>query len=137
MLKLTIPATIAVLLAGAGVAFHLLGQAPPADAAMALGPMDHGHRQLAAEPAAAPANVVAIRDFSFGPTALTVAIGTKVVWTNQDDDPHTVTSDADPKVLESPALDTGDSFAFTFTKPGTYRYFCALHPHMQGIIVVQ
>jgi len=80
---------------------------------------------------------VVIDDFRFGPAVLTVAVGTKVTWTNDDSDPHTVTSAAEPKVIKSPPLDTGDSFAFTFDKPGTYRYFCSIHPHMQGTIVVQ
>jgi plastocyanin len=86
---------------------------------------------------AVAANEVVIDDFHFGPTELTVAVGTKVVWTNDDSDPHTVTSDADPKLLKSPPLDTGDSFAFTFDKPGTYRYFCSIHPRMQGTIIVR
>jgi plastocyanin len=92
---------------------------------------------IAANLVATAANQVANDKFSFGPATLNVAVGTKVIWTNDDADPHTVTSATDPKLLKSPALDTGDSFAFTFDKPGTYRYFCSLHPHMQAIIVVQ
>ena len=87
--------------------------------------------------AAAAANEVVIDNFSFGPAQLRVAAGTKVMWTNDDPDPHTVTSEADPKVFKSPPLDTGDSFAFTFDKPGTYRYFCTIHPRMQGTVVVE
>jgi plastocyanin len=77
-----------------------------------------------------------IENFSFTPATLTVPPGTKVTWTNRDDIPHTVTSAATPKLFHSGALDTGDSFAFTFDAPGTFRYFCALHPHMQGTVVV-
>jgi plastocyanin len=99
--------------------------------------MDHAAAPTAAKPVAAAGNQVVIDDFAFGPATLTVAVGTKVVWTNDDADPHTVTSEADPKLFKSPALDTGDTFAFTFDKPGTYRYFCSIHPHMQGIVVVQ
>jgi len=105
-------------------------------AAMSGAAMDHGPVHLVAAPAAA-ANEVVIDNFTFGPNMLTVAAGTKVTWKNDDSDPHTVTSAADPKLLKSPPLDTGDSFSFTFDKPGTYKYFCSLHPHMQGAIVVQ
>jgi plastocyanin len=80
---------------------------------------------------------VAIDNFSFGPGVLAVPRGTKVTWTNKDDDPHTVVSDGDPKLFKSPALDTDESFAFTFTEAGTFKYFCSIHPRMQGTIVVQ
>jgi plastocyanin len=97
-----------------------------------------------AMPAAAPAQIAAtapdavtIDNFAFGPAAITVAAGTKVTWTNRDDEPHTVTSADDPKLFKSAALDTGDSFSFTFDKPGTYRYFCSIHPHMTGTVVVK
>ena len=129
--------TIAALVAGGGVLPRLLDPAPPAHAVMNHAMMDHAAERPAAKPVAATGNEVAIDNFSFGPAMLTVAVGTKVVWTNDDADPHTVTSETDPKLLKSPALDTGESFTFTFDKPGTYRYFCSLHPHMQGIIVVQ
>jgi plastocyanin len=59
-----------------------------------------------------------------------------VNWVNQDDEPHTVVAAAD-RVFKSAALDTGESFAFTFMKPGRYEYFCSLHPHMTGTIVVE
>lgn len=84
-----------------------------------------------------PANAVTIDNFAFGPAAITVAAGTKVTWTNRDDEPHTVVSADQPRPFKSGALDTGDSFSFTFDKPGTYRYFCSIHPHMTGTIVVQ
>ena len=78
---------------------------------------------------------VKIDNFSFGPAALTVAVGTTVTWTNRDDIPHTVVSD--DKAIKSKALDTDDKFTFTFTKTGTYTYFCSLHPKMKGKVVVQ
>src|SRR5882762_11086735 len=71
---------------------------------------------------------VKIDNFSFGPAELTVAVGTTVTWTNVDDIPHTVVSD--DKVFKSKALDTDEKFSFTFDKPGTYPYFCSLHPKM-------
>lgn len=90
--------------------------------------------------AAATANAtqtVAIENYAFVPNTLTIAVGTEVTWVNQDNDPHTVKSDPAADVLKSPALDTNDKYSFTFTKPGVYKYFCTLHPHMQGEIVVK
>jgi plastocyanin len=78
---------------------------------------------------------VKIDNFSFGPTTLTVAAGTTVTWKNNDDVPHTVVSD--DKVFRSKALDTDDKFSYTFTKPGTYNYFCSVHPKMVAKVVVQ
>jgi plastocyanin len=86
----------------------------------------------AAEP---PATVVLAKEFMFAPTALTVAAGSTVTWTNQDDEPHTVVSEAG--LFRSGALDTNESFSFRFDKPGTYRYTCSIHPRMVGTIVVQ
>ena len=80
---------------------------------------------------------VAIQDFAFGPNTITVRRGTKVTWTNNDDEPHTVVSDSDPKLWKSPPLDTDESFSLVFDKPGTYKYFCTIHPRMQGTVVVQ
>ena len=78
---------------------------------------------------------VNIDNFTFGPEKLTVKAGTTVTWTNEDDIPHTVASST--KAFKSKALDTDDSFSFTFTTPGTYEYFCSLHPHMVGTVVVE
>jgi plastocyanin len=78
---------------------------------------------------------VTIDNFSFSPVALTVAAGTTVKWTNHDDIPHTVT-ERDHK-FKSKALDTDDTFSHTFDEPGTYEYFCSLHPKMTAKVVVQ
>jgi plastocyanin len=78
---------------------------------------------------------VKIYNFSFGPASLTVAAGTTVTWKNNDDVPHTVVSD--DKVFKSKALDTDDKFSYTFTRPGTYNYFCSVHPKMTAKVVVQ
>ena len=88
-----------------------------------------------ARPPAAQAEVK-IDNFSFSPAELTVAAGTTVKWTNRDDIPHTVVSD-DKSTFKSKALDTDDTFSFTFTKPGTYGYFCSIHPKMTAKVVVQ
>ena len=78
---------------------------------------------------------VSIDNFSFGPTELTVMAGDTVTWTNRDDIPHTVVST--DKVFKSKVLDTGEKFSFTFTTPGTYPYFCSIHPKMTGRVVVR
>ena len=81
-------------------------------------------------------NTVTIDNFSFTPATLTVKAGTTVTWTNQDDIPHGIGS-ANNAFPKSKALDTDDSYSFTFTTPGTYQYFCYLHPKMVGSIVVE
>jgi len=78
---------------------------------------------------------VKIDNFSFSPATLQIKTRTKVTWTNADDIPHTVVSD--DKIFKSKALDTDEKFSFTFDKPGTYPYFCSLHPKMTAKIVVQ
>ena len=96
-----------------------------------------GWESLGASPQEKPASAaeVKIDNFSFGPASLTIAAGTKVTWTNRDDIPHTVVSD--DKVFKSPVLDTDEKFSYTFTKAGTYPYFCSLHPKMTGKVIVQ
>jgi plastocyanin len=88
----------------------------------------------AQQPAAATAEV-RIDNFSFGPGTVTVAVGTTVIWTNHDDIPHTVVSTEG--VFKSKVLDTDEKFWFTFSKAGTFPYFCSLHPKMTGKVVVQ
>jgi plastocyanin len=77
---------------------------------------------------------VTIDNFTFEPQQLTVKIGTTVTWKNRDDIPHTIVSAGK---FRSKALDTDDSFSFTFTAAGDYKYFCSLHPHMTGTIKVE
>ena len=78
---------------------------------------------------------VKIDNFAFAPQRIVVQAGTTVTWTNADDAPHTVVSTT--KLFKSSALDTEDKFSFTFATPGTYEYFCSLHPHMTGTVVVE
>ena len=99
-----------------------------------LTPVDR-HANAAGQGQSAASAVVKIDNFSFGPAAVTVPVGTTVTWTNQDDIPHTVVST--DNVFKSKALDTDDKFSFVFTKPGTYSYFCSIHPKMTGQIIVQ
>jgi len=77
---------------------------------------------------------VTIDNFTFSPAELTVKVGTTVTWKNHDDIPHTVVSAGK---FRSKTLDTDDSFSFTFTAAGDYKYFCSLHPHMTGMIKVE
>ncbi len=85
--------------------------------------------------AAQEANVVTIDNFTFTPPELTVAAGTTVKWVNHDDIPHTVVDKN--KAFRSKALDTDDAYSFTFASAGTFDYFCGLHPHMVGKIIVR
>jgi plastocyanin len=78
---------------------------------------------------------VKIDNFSFGPADVTIAAGTTITWTNHDDVPHVVASD--DKLFKSKPLDTDDHFSFTFTKPGTYMYYCSIHPKMTAKVVVR
>ena len=88
-----------------------------------------------AAPAPAPIAAVQIGNFTFKAPIVTVKPGTTVTWTNGDDIPHTVVSK--DGLFKSKVLDTGDRFSFTFAKPGQFGYFCSLHPHMTGTIIVK
>jgi plastocyanin len=90
---------------------------------------------LANDQASAAGAEVKIDNFSFGPQTVTVPVGTTVTWTNHDDTPHTVVST--DGVFKSKVRDTDEKFSYTFAKPGTYPYFCSVHPKMTGQVVVQ
>jgi plastocyanin len=79
--------------------------------------------------------VVEIRGFAFNPASIVVHPGTTVVWKNLDDEPHSVVGDTGR--FRSGALDTGESFSYTFDAAGTYQFVCSLHPHMTGVVRVQ
>ena len=93
-----------------------------------------GSARAAEKPAAETA--IKIDNFTFSPNTVTVPVGSTVRWMNHDDIPHTVVSD-DKTTFKSKALDTDDGFSYTFTKRGTYLYFCSIHPKMTGKIVVK
>jgi plastocyanin len=80
-------------------------------------------------------NAVKIDNFVFGPQTITVPVGTTVTWTNSDDIPHTAVST--DGVFKSKVMDTDEKFSYTFTKAGTYSYFCSIHPKMTGQVVVK
>lgn len=78
---------------------------------------------------------VRIDNFTFNAPSITIPVGSEVTWVNRDDIPHTVVSE--DKLFKSKALDTDDKFTYTFSKPGTYKYFCSLHPKMTAEVVVR
>ena len=127
MLTTINPATrhrrIALLLGAVGLASLLTAVLPELPAA----------DEPAVAAAASPATIQ-IDNFAFAPEQLTVKAGTTVTWTNEDDIPHTVV--ATGRAFKSKALDTDDKFSFTFTTPGSYEYFCSLHPHMKAMVTV-
>ncbi|SAK47322.1 plastocyanin [Caballeronia arationis] len=95
---------------------------------------------IAASPLARSANAsdatIHIDNFAFSPQTLRVAAGTKVTWVNRDDMIHTIV-DENKSTFKSTPMDTDQSFSFVFAKPGTYRYFCSIHPQMTGTVVVE
>jgi RNA polymerase sigma-70 factor (ECF subfamily) len=109
---MTAPASHLAIAAALGVAVFTVATAVPVASAQVLDKEVH------------------IDQFAFAPQRVTVKTGTTVTWINDDDIPHTAASSG--KLFKSRALDTKDKFSFTFTTPGTYEYFCSLHPHMTG-----
>lgn len=97
-------------------------------------PMTGSAQPAAGAPVAT--DTVAIKNFAFAPAAITVKVGTKVTWTNQDTDAHTVTSQTGGGPLNSQPLNTGQSYSYTFTKAGTFSYLCTIHPFMTATVTV-
>ena len=85
--------------------------------------------------ASVSADLVVVKNFSFSPMTLTVAAGTKVTWKFEDSAQHTVS--ADDKSFVSPALNSGQTYSFTFATPGTYQYICSIHQYMKGTVIVK
>jgi plastocyanin len=111
----------------------IAGLAMPVMIAMLL--LFAGSQSLTASNQPAANAAVKIDNFVFGPQTLTVPVGTTVTWTNSDDIPHTSVSTEG--VFKSKVLDTDEKFSYTFTKAGTYPYYCTIHPKMTGTVVVQ
>jgi plastocyanin len=103
--------------------------------AILLGPVVGAMLGFGAVAAQDATNVITIDNFTFTPPELTVAVGTTVKWVNHDDIPHLVVNK--DKAFRSKALDTDDSFSYTFASAGIFDYFCALHPHMVGKVIVK
>jgi plastocyanin len=127
-------ATASLLLAGCG---------GPSDAPVADSTAMSGMPGMSGAPAAPAAaddtpvatDTIKIENFAFGPTVATVKVGTTVTWTNNDTDPHTVTS-MDNGPIKSPTMQQGDKFTYTFTTPGKFEYLCTIHPFMTATVVV-
>ena len=112
----------------------IVGVAAPVMIGMLL--LFAGSPSVTANDQASAANTeVKIDNFVFGPQTLTAPVGATVTWTNKDDIPHTTVSTDD--VFKSKVMDTDEKFSYTFTKAGTYSYFCSIHPKMTGKVVVQ
>ena len=92
-------------------------------------------RAVAEEKQSGSATEIKIDNFSFTPQSITVAAGTTVTWTNHDDVPHNVVSS--DKFFKSKTMYTDEKFSYTFGKPGTYSYFCSIHPRMTATVVVK
>jgi amicyanin len=103
--------------------------------AMLLGPILGAMLAFGSVAAQDAANVITIDNFTFTPPELSVAVGTTVKWVNHDDIPHSVVEKK--TTFRSKALDTDDSYSFTFTNAGTFDYSCGLHPHMVGKVIVK
>lgn len=119
-------------------------QSPPAPTVSRNSNTDMSKMEMPAKPSPAAgkemptsstANQVIVENFSFQPGTLTVKAGTTVTWVNHDDEPHTVNENN--KTFKSGTLDTDAKFSYKFTSPGTYSYFCSLHPRMTGQIIVK
>jgi plastocyanin len=111
------------------------GSAAPSPMSMPMTDPPTAAARIHAQAAPVGGNAVAIKNFAFAPSALTVKVGTMVTWTNQDTDEHTVTSQQTGP-LKSSALPTGGHYSYTFTKPGTYSYLCTIHPFMTATVTV-
>ena len=81
-------------------------------------------------------NKIEIKDFAFNPQTITVKSGEKITWINRDEEPHTVVS-VEKQFKKSPALDTDQEFTVVAGSPGTYSYFCSVHPKMTGTLIVK
>src|ERR1700687_356401 len=124
---------ISLLLAGCGwssgeTTEHEAKKEKAAHSAMEGGHEKKGQMKGRSEEAKGVSTEVVIDNFTFDPPKLTIKAGTKVTWTNHDDVPHTATSSVKPRAFDSGTLDTDEKFSYVFTAPGTYDYFCAVHP---------
>jgi plastocyanin len=141
MRRVVVAVPVAVLaLAGVAAASGAFSSGSGSGAApmQAPMPMPKGQPRVAARAVLdlhQPIVAVAIRNFAFVPAHVVVSPGTKIVWTNDDQDPHTVTTDAPG--FSSQALDTGGRYAVALRRAGTYSYHCTIHPFMTASVVVQ
>jgi amicyanin len=116
-----------------GMTPGMSGSAMPAMSGMQSPPAS-ASATTADSPAPQVGTAVSISNFKFNPATLTVPVGATVTWTNQDEEPHTVAGKDGS--FHSPGMDTHGTYSFTFTAPGSYDYFCSIHPFMTGTVVV-
>jgi plastocyanin len=93
----------------------------------------HVNNQQIQMPSAPTLETVSIKNFAFNPASLSVAVGSTVTWINNDSPVHSIKSN----IFNSPDLDTGQTFSFTFNQTGTFNYSCGIHPSMKGVIIVK
>ncbi|MFC4055840.1 cupredoxin family copper-binding protein [Actinomadura syzygii] len=129
-----------LLAACGGGTSHAAGKSPSGAASSKTAPMPgmtmpSGSSAPATQAAPVAGNAVSIKGFAFVPATLTVHAGATVTWTNDDEEPHTVTSGKGP--LRSPAMDAKATYRHRFARPGTYDYICTIHPFMHGTVVVK
>ncbi|MGP3921983.1 cupredoxin domain-containing protein [Streptomyces sp. 8N616] len=131
-----------LLIGGLGAAFSavlclaLLESATSGAAAGAPAPAAGQQAQPAAQQGEQADYTVDLKGNAYIPAKLTVKVGDTVLWTNYDDVPHTVTTTKGPEKFDSGTLDKGESFSYTFTEPGTYEYYCSVHPDMTASVTV-
>ncbi|ANN15082.1 copper-binding protein [Amycolatopsis orientalis] len=89
-----------------------------------------------APPSKAATQQVMMQDYAYGPASLTVRVGDTVTWMQHDQAPHDVVTTSAPVAFRSPQLSAGQSWSHTFTKPGTYSYYCSVHPDMRASVTV-
>ncbi|MFD2416840.1 cupredoxin domain-containing protein [Amycolatopsis pigmentata] len=125
---------LVVIVLGAGLAACTANQ--PAPQAPAPSAMSMPVMPAPASSGPVATNSVSIKDFAFGPSEATVRVGATVTWKNADQDPHTVTSTGNAGPLRSPTLAQGETYSYTFTRPGRYDYLCTIHPFMTATVTV-
>jgi amicyanin len=117
-----------VILSGAATALLVLS--------FSLSKASHAKAAASEQSGSSDEYQIKIDNFSFAPATLTVPVGTTVTWVNQDDVPHNIRS-SEGTILKSPVMDTDQKFSYSFTKAGTYAYYCGIHPKMTGKVIVQ
>ncbi|WP_410611509.1 cupredoxin family copper-binding protein [Amycolatopsis sp. lyj-109] len=89
-----------------------------------------------ASPAAAATQQVMMQGYAYSPAASTVRVGDTVTWMQHDEAPHDVVTTSAPVAFRSPQLSAGQSWSYTFRQPGTYQYYCSVHPDMRASVTV-
>jgi amicyanin len=123
-------------IAGAVFSLAAAGATPAAPETEQVGLAAQAAHAAEAPPAATAAHQVTIAGYAYSPASITVNVGDTVTWTNQDTAPHNVVVTSGPEKFTSPTLQKGQSYTFTFTKAGSYQYYCSVHPDMKAGVTV-